>query len=176
MVKRANRRVRKVSPVPNMGCELSEQEAFAFRGGSQVVMIPDLRPFSGWFVEGTKDPVHYMFNPSMNYGIKASMNLMCAANMINSLCKRFPGSKRVLSFKSEEKLELILHIPNEGGKRIACFVTFEPSVITYGFRVNGVSSSQTTVTAPLLAFNASEWQEAYNRVLSGVVVYNFNFR
>lgn len=40
----------------------------------QAVVIPNLRLFSNWFVEGTKDPVHYMFNPSMNYGICASDN------------------------------------------------------------------------------------------------------
>jgi hypothetical protein len=142
----------------------------------QAVVIPNLRLFSNWFVEGTKDPVHYMFNPSMNYGICASDNLSCAVVMINGLYTKFPGSRRVLSFKSEEKLELSLHIPSQGGKRITCFVTFEPSLITYGFRVNDVSDSQSIVTAPLRGFNASTWEDAYSRVLSGVMLYNFNFR
>ena len=141
----------------------------------QAVVIPNLRLFNGWAVEGTKDPVHYMFNPSMNYAIRASDNLSCAVVMMNGLYTKFPGSRRVLSFKSEEKLELSLHIPSQGGKRITCFVTFEPSVVTYGFRVNGISSSQTMVTAPLRAFNDSTWEDAFSRVLSGVVMYNFNF-
>lgn len=175
MIKRANRQVRKVNSRPSMNCELSEQEAFSIRGGSQAVVIPNLRLFNGWSVEGTKDPVHYMFNPSMNYAIRASDNLSCAVVMLTGLSTKFPGSNRVLSFKSEEKLELILRIPNQGGKRIACFVTFEPSLVTYGFRVNGVSSSQTTVTAPLHAFNDSTWEDAFSRILSGIVMYNFNF-
>ena len=60
----------------------------------QAVVIPNLRLFSNWFVEGTKDPVHYMFNPSMNYGICASDNLSCAVVMINGLYTKFPGSRR----------------------------------------------------------------------------------